>query len=159
MVPPDDAGWSRRFDHEMAVLRASLGHVPEIEHIGSTALAIESKDVVDVLVGVEPEQHDSAITRLRQAGYQLDGIRRTAEGERHSWLARMVDQQRVTVVHVVDLAGAEWRRRTRFRDALRADRALLEAYVALKREIARSTDDWSEYTARKADFVQRIVAS
>ena len=141
------------------MLRANLGPEPAIEHIGSTALAIDSKDVVDVLVGVEPEQHGSVITRLGQAGCELDGTRRTPEGEHHSWLARMVDQQRVTVVHVVDLAGAEWRRRTTCRDALRADHALCEVYVALKREIARSADDWSEYTVRKAAFVRRVVGS
>jgi GrpB-like predicted nucleotidyltransferase (UPF0157 family) len=97
------------------------------------------------------------VADLGRAGFALEGNRITAEGERHSWLSRLVDGQRLTVVHVVEAAGAEWHRRTAFRDTLRHDEALRAEYVALKREIAGVTDDWSEYTARKSAFVRGVL--
>jgi GrpB-like predicted nucleotidyltransferase (UPF0157 family) len=102
LIPPDVLGWATRFRDEAAVLRRCVSVSSAIEHVGSTARGIESKDVVDA-------------------------------------------------------AGAEWHRRTAFRDALRDDEALRTAYVALKRDIAGDTDDWSEYTARKSAFVREVV--
>jgi GrpB-like predicted nucleotidyltransferase (UPF0157 family) len=158
LIPPDVTGWATRFRHEVAVIRRAVPAAAAIEHVGSTALGIDSKDVVDVLVGVDPMTHEPVVAALGRVGFTREGTRTTAEGEPHSWLTRLVHGHRVTVVHVVAAAGAEWHRRTAFRDALRDDEALRTAYVAPKRDIAGDTEDWSEYTARKSSFVRRVLA-
>ncbi|WP_158548492.1 GrpB family protein [Blastococcus sp. TF02A-26] len=159
LVAPDPAGWAARFATEAARIRGILGPGTPVEHVGSTALGIEAKDVVDVLVGVPAAANPQAVAVLTEAGLVEGGNRTTAEGEPHGWLARWVDGTRVTVVHVVLADGAEWHRRTTFRDALLRDGALAREYVTLKRGIAAQTDDWGEYTARKSSFVARVVGT
>ncbi|MFN2642596.1 MAG: GrpB family protein [Actinomycetota bacterium] len=50
-----------------------------------------------------------------------------------------------------------WQRHIRFRDALRKDRALAEAYSKLKRElaVAHSTDIIA-YTDAKSEFIRAV---
>ena len=159
LVTPDPAGWAARFSAEAAGIRRALGAGTPVEQVGSTAVGIEAKDVVDVLVGVTAAAHPQAVAALAEAGFAADGARTTAEGERHTWLARWADERRVTVVHVVVADGAEWHRRTAFRDALLRDGALAREYVAHKRGLAAQTDDWGEYTAGKSAFVARVLGS
>ena len=59
--------------------------------------------------------------------------------------------------HVMPPARGELRELIAFRDALRADPALRDAYAAAKRQIVEAAPDGAAnqlYTARKADFVQ-----
>ncbi|RBY93402.1 GrpB family protein [Blastococcus sp. TF02-8] len=156
LVDADVTGWAARFALEAAVVGRVLPRAA-VEHIGSTALGIRAKDVVDVLVGTPQAEHDEAVARLVAIGMVVDGERTTGEGERHTWLARWEGGRRVTVVHVVDAEGGEWVRRTTFRDVLRRDEALQAEYVRLKSQLAATTDDWTEYTARKAAFVRRAL--
>jgi len=97
--------WAARFNGEAAVIHNCVGVTRAIEHVGSTALGIESKDVVDVLVGVSPAAHEAAVADLSRGGFALERTRITAEGERHTWLSRLVDAQRVTVVDLVEAEG------------------------------------------------------
>ena len=61
-------------------------------------------------------------------------------------------------LHLVD-DRAELERRLRFRDRLRADPALADEYVALKRALAaRYPDDREAYRDAKAPFIGRIEA-
>ena len=62
-------------------------------------------------------------------------------------------------LHLVD-DRAELERRLRFRDRLRADPALAEEYVALKRALAaRYPEDREAYTDAKAPFIRRVEDS
>jgi GrpB-like predicted nucleotidyltransferase (UPF0157 family) len=53
-----------------------------------------------------------------------------------------------------------WKERLAFRDALRADSALVADYAALKLRLAQEhPDDIEAYTAGKREFVGRVLAS
>jgi GrpB-like predicted nucleotidyltransferase (UPF0157 family) len=67
-------------------------------------------------------------------------------------------QQRTHLVHIVRDGGPEWARAVGFRDALRADPVLAEAYAALKAELAaRHPDDRPAYTEAKSAFIARVL--
>ena len=66
-------------------------------------------------------------------------------------------QRRQVIAHVVPAGGAEWQRRIRFRDTLRADPGLARDYEQLKLRAAARTDDWTEYTGMKKAFVHRVL--
>jgi GrpB-like predicted nucleotidyltransferase (UPF0157 family) len=54
--------------------------------------------------------------------------------------------------------ASQWRQALRFRDSLRADPGLLDAYAALKKELAaRYPDDRARYTAGKTSFIEGVV--
>ena len=64
LIPPDMAGWTARFNDEAAVIHRCARATTTIEHVGSTALGIEGKDVVDVLLGVSPAAPTSPQWRI-----------------------------------------------------------------------------------------------
>ncbi|WP_157683502.1 GrpB family protein [Microlunatus soli] len=153
LVAPRPADWNLRFgEHTTRISTAAPD--ARIEHIGSTAIGgIASKDVVDILVGTAPPAHSGMVETLTTNGYVLEG-----ERDRHAWLCWPDVACRQVIIHVVDLDGREWHRRLLFRDRLRSDPALAARYQALKLAIAADTDNWGEYTARKADFVREALS-
>ncbi|HKG33226.1 MAG TPA: GrpB family protein, partial [Gemmatimonadales bacterium] len=65
---------------------------------------------------------------------------------------------RTHLVHVVRYGGRAWRRALAFRDALRADSRLRDAYAVLKRELAqRHGCERSRYTEAKSAFIQDLL--
>jgi GrpB-like predicted nucleotidyltransferase (UPF0157 family) len=67
-------------------------------------------------------------------------------------------EPRTHLVHAVVHGGHHWTRNLRFRDQLRAQPALAEAYEALKVELAeRFSDSRASYTAAKQAFIDRIA--
>ena len=146
------ADWNRRFE----VLRSQLqGIVPNalIEHIGSTAVPdLPSKDVVDVLVGVDHDHVAETASLLSDHEFDLEGQRAG-----HSWLSWPHRQERTVVVHVVEAEGQEWHERVAFRDLLRSDSGARARYLSVKRAAAADATGWGEYTARKAGIVTALL--
>lgn len=82
---PDE--WAARFLAIHEEVRGILGADPRIEHIGSTAVpGLSAKDVVDVLIGVEPDAVAPTTPILAEHGFDRDGQR-----DGHGWLARTTD--------------------------------------------------------------------
>jgi len=55
--------------------------------------------------------------------------------------------------------SSRWSEQIAFRDALRADPALVRRYATLKQVLAAEhVDDREAYTAAKADFVRAVLA-
>ena len=62
-------------------------------------------------------------------------------------------------LHFTEPGSDLWRERLAFRDALRADSALVAEYEALKLRLAEEHgDDIAAYTAGKRTFVARVLA-
>lgn len=152
LVPPQPGEWQRRFQaHHARILTALPG--ADVQHIGSTAIpGLQAKDVVDVLVGVPEMEISTSAAKLVERGYVPEG-----DKAGHAWLCWPAPEQCEAVIHVMALEGEAWRKRLYFRDYLRQHPAQAKAYQTLKQELAAQTDDWSEYTARKADFVARLL--
>lgn len=70
----------------------------------------------------------------------------------------MSGERRVAHLHVMVAGTARWDEQLAFRDALRADPGLVDAYAALKRNpAARHATDRERYTSAKADFVRAVL--
>ena len=63
-------------------------------------------------------------------------------------------------LHVMALECPRWHEQLAFRDALRADRELVESYAALKRTLAaQHANDREAYSAAKSDFVHAVLGN
>lgn len=156
-LAPWDPGWADRFTRERAAIAEALGDdLSGLEHIGSTAVAgLEAKPIVDIAVGVADEAAiDPAAEGLRAAGYAPSPDR----DDGHRFALRRGDGRRLAHAHVVVHDGQWWRDHVAFRDRLRTDDGLRDAYRARKRELAaRHHADREVYTDAKADFVRAAL--
>jgi GrpB-like predicted nucleotidyltransferase (UPF0157 family) len=159
-VVPYDPRWPACFAAEQQALTRTLAPylAGAIEHIGSTAVeGLWAKPVIDILVPV----HDLASSRPgialleQQHGYHHWPYKAAIM----HWLCKPSEHVRTHHVHMVPRDSVLFRERLAFRDALRSDPALRDAYVALKRELARMhPHDRDAYTDGKSSFVADAVA-
>lgn len=150
----DGAGrdWPGRFRAVKARISAVVPSA-EIEHIGSTSVeGLPAKDVVDVLVGVSPDEWSGAVAALEQAGFICEGQR-----DGHVWLCAPEPGHRQAVLHVVVTGSGEWNRRLQFRDLLRRSAHARAQYLKAKQAAAESSADWGEYTAAKGPTVREML--
>jgi GrpB-like predicted nucleotidyltransferase (UPF0157 family) len=158
---PYDAGWPAAFERERDVIRPLFPVSPKlIEHIGSTAIpGLPSKPIIDIIVLVD-DLGDArlAIPALEARGYSFwaDNPDKTK-----LYLAKGLPPapRRTHHLHIHDDEG-EVRRHLIFRDHLRNDPAALDAYLALKAELAsRFREDREAYSQHKSAFIDEMVLS
>jgi putative glutamine amidotransferase len=159
IVEPDPA-WPDRYEREAAAIAAVLPPdlVVRIDHIGSTAVpGLPAKPIVDVQVSIRSMDPIAAYAApLVAAGYRhvLDPW-----SDDHEFFSRDGDTgTRAVNIHVCE-AGSPWERRhIAFRDWLRTHPQDLDAYAAIKRELAATHGrDRASYTEGKTDFIERIT--
>lgn len=154
-----DASWPAAFLAERDALREAIEAWldGEIEHVGSTAVpGLPAKPVIDIMAPVESlEASRPALARLAAHGYCYAPYR---EDVMH-WLCKPSPSHRTHHLHLVPTGSALWRDRIAFRDALRADAALVREYAELKSRLAlQFRDDREAYTDAKAPFIARVLA-
>ncbi|MEU4744230.1 GrpB family protein [Actinosynnema sp. NPDC023658] len=143
------------------------------EHIGSTAVTgLRAKRFVDLQLGVTalPDRDPAFDRAVAALGFRpATGARPDSPGVDRDWhtdpavpaelyrkrLYVRPDPVEPAILHVRRL-GSPWHEATiRFRDRLRADPALRNAYEAAKERAARghaADDDYDDYTRAKSDF-------
>jgi GrpB-like predicted nucleotidyltransferase (UPF0157 family) len=155
-----DPEWKIAFAQEQERLKDALGSIVHgIEHYGSTAVrGMRAKPILDILVGVTPlsdwqKCHDP----LLGLGYDYAAH---AGVPGHHIFGRGKDQtERTHLVHVVEFLGDSWRSNLAFRDALRADPVLRQAYLAEKeRAVSAAPDSRARYNAQKQAFIDAAKA-
>lgn len=158
-VVPYDARWPELFRAEAARITHAIAAAGlpglVLEHVGSTAVpGLAAKPILDLAAGRPGAVPAAAyVPVLESMGYihRGDGgipgrefFRRGALRSHH--------------IHLVEHDGLHWRRYLRFRDALRSDPALREAYAELKRALAtRHPRDREAYIAGKTEFVEAAL--
>jgi GrpB-like predicted nucleotidyltransferase (UPF0157 family) len=153
-----DPAWPELFAAESRRIHAALGpDLPlALEHTGSTAVpGLVAKPIVDILGGYPRGAGvQSYIAALVQAGYAHRG----EQGIQGREFFRL-GEPRAYHLHLAERDGPFWREHVAFRDALRAQPALREAYAALKIELARKYPrDREAYTEGKTLFVRQVLA-
>lgn len=154
---PYDPAWASLFAAEVARLRAVLApDLPlTLEHMGSTAVrGLVAKPILDLLAGYPPGTPVGRyVAALREAGY----VHRGEQGIPGREFFRR-GEPRAYHLHLVAEGGAIWREQLAFRDALRRESALRDAYAALKLELARRFPrDRESYIDGKTAFVRAVV--
>lgn len=156
-VVPYDPAWASLFVAEVARLRAALvpGLPLTLEHMGSTAVpGLAAKPILDLLGGYPPGAPVAPyVAALVGAGY----LHRGEQGIPGREFFRR-GEPRAYHLHLVAAGGTVWREQLAFRDALRREPALRDAYAALKLELARQFPrDRESYIDGKGAFVRQVV--
>jgi GrpB-like predicted nucleotidyltransferase (UPF0157 family) len=155
-----DPEWKIAFAQEQERLKDALGSIVHvIEHYGSTAVrGMRAKPILDILVGVTllsdwQKCHDP----LLGLGYDYAAH---AGVPGHHIFGRGKDRtERTHLVHVVEFLGESWRSNLAFRDALRADPVLRQAYLAEKeRAVGAAPDSRALYNELKQAFIDAAKA-
>lgn len=141
-------------------------YLPEVkvEHVGSTAIpGCAGKGVVDLMIPVGPEQLERVKALLDALGFQrqvaLPGHEPWPESRPMRVGSLSHEGTRFTLhVHVIPDDSPEVETQRRFRDKLRADPELREAYVARKREIlAAGITNGGDYSQAKDSFIRGVL--
>ena len=158
-----DVEWPARFEALAAEIRRAIGKwMVAVEHIGSTAVpGMLSKPTIDIAVGVDSvEDADACVAPLAKRGWVHRGQHGDDPRRRYFVLDREGPHgtQRVAQLHLWILPAAGWDRHLAFRDRLRADPALRDAYAAEKlRLVISRAGDRVAYAEGKTPFIQRAL--
>ena len=150
--------WPAQFLAERDVLQIALAPwlVGDIEHIGSTSVVgLAAKAVIDIMAPVASlEDSRDAIAAAQSIGYCFYPYK---PDEMH-WFCKPSPEVRTHHLHLVPLGSRRWIEQIAFRDALRQNQALAQAYAALKRRLAQDfANDRVAYTDAKAPFILRTL--
>jgi len=134
-----------------------------VEHIGSTAVPnCGGKGVIDLMVLYPPGHLDKVKAGLRDLGFQRDPRPGVFSEDRPMRLGT-IDCGGHTFrlhVHVIAADSPEAVALLAFRDHLRTDPALVEAYTQRKRELIESGYlDPHDYSEAKTTFVRSVLTA
>ncbi|MFB9924754.1 GrpB family protein [Amycolatopsis halotolerans] len=167
-IHPPDPTWASRGSAlcaELARLLAPWLALGKAEHVGSTAVpGLAAKPVLDVMASMRdlsPETVSAVVPVLSADGWcfvppELDVA---APWRRFFVLPDAEGRHRVAHLHLLPEGHPRWQAQLEFRDALRADPGLAAEYASVKRRLAEEVPDREEYTARKTDFVRRVLSA
>lgn len=140
------------FERWRLCLAAPLPESADIEHVGATAVSgCLTKGDLDICVRVDRAEFAAADAALAALFARNDGSIRT---DAFSAFAAVEADPPLGVQLVV--RGGELDVFVRFRDALRADPALVAAYNDLK--VGFDSRPMDDYRAAKAAFVEKVLA-
>jgi GrpB-like predicted nucleotidyltransferase (UPF0157 family) len=123
-----------------------------VEHVGSTAVpGLAAKPIVDLMAGVEVLD-DRVVPGWSYVPPELD------ERPYRRFHVLVHDDHRVAHLHLMRTDEPRWAEQLTFRDALRGDDDLRDAYAALKRRLAVTTSDREAYSEAKGNFVREVLA-
>ena len=158
VIEPYDPAWPSMFEAEMAALPPVLGPwlAGPIEHIGATAVpGLPAKPVIDIMAGVRDLPSSvGAIEALAPLSYCYFDYR----ADVMHWFCKPSDIERTHHLHMVPFESPLWRERLAFRDRLRRDDAVCDAYRDLKLKLAADfTDDREAFTEAMAGFIRSVL--
>ena len=133
------------------------------EHIGSTAVpGCAGKGIVDLMALYPAGQLDATRDALDGLGFQPQRTGHPFPEDRPMRVGA-VDHRGTRYqihVHVIGMDSPEVLSLRQFRDVLRADQTLRNAYEAKKREILESgVREPSDYTHAKGEFIRSVIGA
>ncbi len=134
-----------------------------VEHVGSSAVpGLPGKNVVDLGIEALPDEIPAVVEALRSLGFGPQGGLVPFPPTRPLLLGTVVHHGEPFRIHchVMPPARRELAELVAFRDALRADSALRDAYAEAKRRIVDAAPDGDAnqlYTVDKGGFVQDVL--
>ena len=154
--------WPAQYALVAAEVRSAIaGSDIVLEHIGSTAVpGLRGKPVLDIAAGVTGlEGIEASIPTLARLGFTYRPEYEAQIPDRRYFVRAEGTTPRVHL-HALLLGGDLWRQHLHFRDALRNDPALAQAYAALKQRLAvEHAADKAAYTEAKAPFIRQVLAA
>ncbi len=141
---------------EEAVLSSCKINPEQIQHFGSTSInGISAKPVIDIILGIDPDQLDDTIQNLSKIGYTYKA---NFEPKEWHFLTKGFEDNITHHLHLCHYNSFFFKSHIAFRDYLlnhpddRAD------YQKLKLELqTRFADDRPSYTKAKDEFIKKIL--
>jgi GrpB-like predicted nucleotidyltransferase (UPF0157 family) len=156
-----DPDWPLEFARERERIVNALGSLAKgVEHFGSTAVSgMRAKPIIDILVGVSPiEDWKACQAPMEALGY--DYAANVGVPGHHIFGRGRDATERTHLVHIVNLAGDEWRLNLALRDSLRTNEDFRVAYVIGKeRAAAAAPEGRARYNELKGPFIYMIKTS
>jgi len=154
-----DPAWPSWFQLEAARLRSALPGdlVPDIQHIGSTAVpGLDAKPIVDLMVGIgELGRIADLVERLERLGYESLG----EAGVAGRWALRKRDVAQSSNIAIVAHDGDWWKLNLAVRDFLRANAEAARNYASAKwHAVSNGADMLLAYSDAKRVVIERIAA-
>jgi GrpB-like predicted nucleotidyltransferase (UPF0157 family) len=155
---PYDPAWPGLYAAEAKRIEkffAAAGLALTLEHVGSTAIpGLAAKPVLDILGGYpNGARVDDYIDALAKADY----LHRGEQGIPGREFFRR-GNPRSYHLHLAEVDSQFWRDHLTFRNRLRADKSLRDAYAALKLDLAAQFPrDREAYIEGKGPFVKEIL--
>lgn len=149
--------WADLYREEEERIMAVVGHlIVDLQHIGSTAIpGIRAKPILDMMAGVT--QLEKAL--VCQAPLEAIGYDYIAQAGIANDYVFGKGVARTHYLHVVEYGGAKWTNHLRFRDRLRNDPELAQAYEKLKEELSQKfNDSRAKYHDAKSKFITEVVS-
>jgi len=154
-----DPAWPSWFRQEAARLRSALPGdlVPDIQHIGSTAVpGLDAKPIVDLMVGIgEPGWIADVVERLETLGYESLG----EAGVPGRWALRKRDVAQPCNIAIVAHEDGWWKINLAVRDFLRSNAEAARSYASAKwHAVDSGADMLLAYSEAKRAIIEKIVA-
>ena len=154
-----DPAWPSWFQLEAARLRSAVPGdlVPDIQHIGSTAVpGLDAKPIVDLMVGIgERGRIADLVERLERLGYESLG----EAGVAGRWALRKRDVAQSSNIAIVAHDGDWWKLNLAVRDFLRANAEAARNYASAKwHAVSNGADMLLAYSDAKRVVIERIAA-
>ena len=153
-----DPTWPERYRAAATRIAAALvGLDPTLEHIGSTAVPLRGKPIIDLQVAVRGPDVGRAVEALAGLGYRHHG---QAGVPGRAYLTRRPPDGFAVNAHVFAAGDPRLAANRAIRDYLRADPAAARAYVAAKqRALERGHGDLLGYSGAKDACVAATLAA
>ncbi len=168
-IAPYNQEWPLKFEQISQLLRTQLGEIPmDIQHVGSTSIpGMPAKPILDIDIIIDNKSSlDNIIGKLERLGYHYRGDQGIH--------GRFVFRQRSAYTPIA-AGGHKWiehhlyvcysdslalKNHLLFRNKLREDRRLFDAYGALKKFLTdQSGITRGAYNTGKTDFIISVLAA
>ena len=154
---PHSIEWKYEFEKEKEILKTVFSDVnTDIQHIGSTALPIAAKPIIDILVGVESlKLNEKILCDLSNAGYLY---RPKASYPDRKFFVKGDENARTHHLHIVRHHSEEWDNLISFRDYLLNHSDMLDEYEKMKLKLEEKYGNCRKlYTEGKTEFILKVI--
>jgi len=159
--------WEEEFGILANSIRSVIGHSAlRVDHIGSTSIpGLAAKDVIDVQITVDRLDDDKCVSLLSKAGFfnraddkndLLIGVDNSSIELKKTFLREQTGKRRANI-HIRELGRINQIYPLLFRDYVRSDDVIKDAYEAIKRELAsRFPNDANAYYSIKDPYMDTV---
>lgn len=147
--------WHKMFLEEKTILKNVFGDIAlQIEHIGSTSVPnLKAKPIVDIAVGVASLENFDFVRLNAQKLYSI------SEGKHGDEILLVKEDTERTyfLIHVMPIESDRYKNTIIFRDILRRNDDIRQAYEDLKAELSiKYASDRKTYTQSKNSFIEQV---
>ncbi len=149
--------WKNLFNIEReAILSVCSVDPVQIEHIGSTSIpGLQSKPIIDIMLGIKKNQEKETIHQLKLIGYQY---RANFNPDEWHFLSKGINEHITHHLHICHYQSDFYNQHIHFRDIVLSNPKVLKEYQDLKQNLEmKYSNDRKSYTQAKTEFILDVL--